>query len=84
MLEEETLKFWMKKLEVSKKQFQKVVVTPTREVGNYRNKTKHGVLTVHFNNKKLRDIIVHAIKELQTTPYATVAQLVEHTHGKSQ
>lgn len=57
--------FWMKKLNANEKQFQKVVVTPTRGVGNYRNKTKHGVLTAYFNNKKLRDIIVGTIEDLE-------------------
>jgi hypothetical protein len=33
--------------------------------GTYRNKTKHGVLTVYFSNTKLRDIIMDAIEELR-------------------
>jgi hypothetical protein len=57
-------RFWQKELGVSKNKFQKVIVTPARGVGNYRNKTKHGVLTVHFNNKKLRDIICGAIENM--------------------
>lgn len=56
--------FWIKKLGVSGSQFQKVIVTPARSVGTYRNKTEHGVLTVHFNNKKLRDIIIDEIEKL--------------------
>ena len=56
--------FWVKSLEVKDSQFQKVVVTPARSLGTYRNKTEHGVLTVHFNNKKLRDIIVREIENM--------------------
>lgn len=57
-------KFWKEELGVQSNQFQKVIVTPERGVGNYRYKTKHGVLTVHFNNKKLRDVICGAIEKL--------------------
>jgi len=72
MSKDEALSFWVKELRVNPSQFQKVIVTPTRSIGNYRQKTQHGVLTVHFNNKKLRDIIVSAIAELQTDKQATV------------
>ena len=61
----DALSFWCEELQVSKEQFQKVIVTPSRGAGTYRNKTQHGVLTVYFNNKKLRDIIVGAITKLQ-------------------
>src|SRR3989344_3591349 len=58
------LHHWENKLRVSRKQFYpKVIITPHRGVGNYRQKTKFGVLTVYFNNKKLRDIICRAIDE---------------------
>jgi hypothetical protein len=62
MNKESTLRFWTKMLGVPRSQFQPgVVVTPYRGVGNYRNKTKHGVITLYFNNRKLRDIICQAI-----------------------
>ena len=47
-------KFWIAKLDISPSQFQKVVVTPTRGVGTYRYKSEYGVLTVYFNNSKLK------------------------------
>lgn len=54
--------FWIKELGVSREQFmKKIIVTPHRGVGNYRKKTKYGVLTVYFNNTKLRDIICSTI-----------------------
>ena len=59
---QEALQFWRKKLGVSILQFQKVIVTETRGVGTYLHKTKHGVLTVYFNNKKLRDILCGMLK----------------------
>jgi phage-related tail fiber protein len=58
--------FWIKNLGVSASQFQKVVVTPSRAAGTYTRKNQHGVLTIYFSNTKLRDIIVHAVTELQS------------------
>ena len=60
----EGLSFWSKELGFPKSQFQKVVVTHARGVGTYRQKTKHGVLTVYYSNKKLRDIIGAVIDDL--------------------
>ncbi len=57
------LGFWVKNLEVSGSQFQKVVITPSRGNGTYRSKSKYGVLTVYFNNKKLRDVIIGKLKD---------------------
>lgn len=62
---EEALNFWSKELAFDKSHFQKVIVTLARGIGNYRHKTKHGVLTIQFGNKKLRDIIVNEISKLQ-------------------
>ncbi len=61
----EALLFWSKELSVDKSQFQKVVITPTRGTGSYKKKSKHGVLTVYFYNKKLRDTIMGAIEGLK-------------------
>jgi hypothetical protein len=56
------LSLWTRSLGVSKEKFfPTVIVTPYRGVGNYRQKTQHGVVTIHFSNRKLRDIIVSAI-----------------------
>lgn len=59
----EALNFWLIRLNMNKDQFQKVVVTPSRGVGAYRKKSKYGVLTVYFNNKKLRNVIVGKLKD---------------------
>ncbi|MGC9610642.1 MAG: hypothetical protein ABSE68_00210 [Minisyncoccia bacterium] len=59
----EALSFWIKELKVDESQFQKVVVTPSRGAGTYKKKLKYGVLTVHFNNKKLRNVIISKLKD---------------------
>lgn len=70
MNERNTLAFWCKTLQVPRSQFhKKVIVTPYRGKGTYRKKSQHGVVTVYFNNRKLRDIICHAI-DLQSLQQA--------------
>lgn len=50
--------YWQEKLNVEPEQFYRTTVTPSRGRGTYRTKTEHGVLTVYYHNKKLRDILV--------------------------
>lgn len=64
-------KFWCNQLGVSAAQFQKVIVTPSRGRGSYVRKNQQGVLTIYFSNTKLRDIIVHAVTELQNNQLPT-------------
>ncbi len=59
------LKFWQNELKIPESQFQKVIITPARGTGTYRNKIKHGVLTVQYHNKKLRNIICKSIKNMR-------------------
>lgn len=61
----EALRFWQKELNMPETQFQKVIVTPARSLGTYRKKTKHGVLTVYYGNKKLRDIVCQMIENMK-------------------
>ncbi len=62
MDKKKVLSFWTRSLGVSKEKFfPTIIVTPYRGVGNYRQKTQHGVVTIHFSNMKLRDIIVSAV-----------------------
>lgn len=60
-----SLGFWTKKLKVSATQFYKITVTESRAVGTYTRKSEYGVLTVHFNNTKLRDEIVGKIEKIR-------------------
>jgi hypothetical protein len=55
---DEALAFWVQQLGVDRSQFCKITVTISGSIGTYRNKSKYGVVTLHFNNMKLRDIIV--------------------------
>ncbi|MDP2598738.1 MAG: hypothetical protein Q8P49_02825 [Candidatus Liptonbacteria bacterium] len=60
MSSKKTLDFWLNELKefgVTRQQFFKITVTPPRSIGNYREKSKFGVLTVHFANSKLKRII---------------------------
>ncbi|MDP2838049.1 MAG: hypothetical protein Q8O53_02120 [Candidatus Moranbacteria bacterium] len=62
MSEAQGLDFWSKTLTIEKSQFYKVTITPYRSLGTYRNKTKYGVVTVYFHNRKLRDILVKLLE----------------------
>ncbi len=60
MPKEKVLNFWLNELRpfsIKRSQFFKVTVTPVRGIGNYREKPKFGVLTVHFGNSKLKRLI---------------------------
>ena len=65
MSPEVALSFWSKEIGFPKSQFMKVIVTPSRGVGTYKNKVKHGVLTIHYGNTKLRNIVCEAVDELK-------------------
>ncbi|MDP3985582.1 MAG: helix-turn-helix domain-containing protein [bacterium] len=78
MSPKDVLKFWMQTLDVSQKQFYKIIVTPARSLGTYRHKTKYGVLTIYAGNRNLRRLLDHLMEK-----YADVAQLVERIHGGS-
>ncbi len=59
------LKFWQTKLDVKEDQFQKPVVSKVRGKGTYKTKSTYGVLTVYFNNVKLRNLIIQEIEKLR-------------------
>jgi len=61
---QEVLSFWAKSLDVSKDQFQKLVITKSRGKGTYKKKSRYGVLTVYFHNKKLRDVLIAELTRL--------------------
>ena len=54
----ESKNYWKKELGITEKQFYKPTVTITGKLGNYRKKSKYGVLTVYYSNTKLRNILV--------------------------
>lgn len=55
------LNYWASKLGVEKSQFYKIHITPSGSIGTYRHKSTHGVVTLYYHNKRLRDIIVNAL-----------------------
>ncbi len=57
--------FWQRFLKVSPRQFYKIINTRSGSIGTYRTKSKHGVLTVYFNNKKLRNILIGEIERMK-------------------
>lgn len=52
------LSYWLDQLNVNRSQFYKITVTISGSIGTYRAKSKYGVLTVYYHNKKLRDLLV--------------------------
>ncbi len=48
--------FWSKELKIKKSQFYKPMISKSGSLGNYRQKSKYGVLTVYYGNIKLRNI----------------------------
>lgn len=58
---EECLLYWTNALAVSSSQFYRIHVTPSGSIGTYRHKNTHGVVTLYYHNKRLRDIIVNAL-----------------------
>ncbi|MDP3710652.1 MAG: hypothetical protein Q8R29_02935 [bacterium] len=66
MSSKQALRFWQDELDMPKNQFfPTVVVTPARSLGTYRQKTKYGVLTVYYGNKKLRDILCQMVENMR-------------------
>jgi len=61
----DSLSYWTERLNMPTSQFYKTIITPSRGIGTYKEKSKYGVLTVHFSNKKLRDIICGEIEKLR-------------------
>jgi hypothetical protein len=56
--------YWIRVLDIRAGQFQKPTISSVRGPGTYKNKSTHGVMTVYFNNKKLRDVICSEIEKL--------------------
>ncbi len=61
---DEAIKFWRKSLNLKNVKFQKPIVTKSGSIGTYRVKSKFGVLTIYFNNTKLRNFLIEKINHL--------------------
>lgn len=55
-------RFWQTFLNVPPNKFGKTVNTRSGSIGTYREKSKHGVLTIYFHSKKLRDTLIEQIE----------------------
>lgn len=53
--------FWIKKLRIRREQFYKPMITKTGKLGTYRRKSKYGVVTVYYCNKRLRDLLIEKL-----------------------
>ena len=60
----EALDYWTRHLAIKKSQFYKITRTQSGKIGTYRRKNQYGVVTLYFNNKKLRDILVSRINKM--------------------
>ncbi|MHB8710071.1 MAG: hypothetical protein ACYC6X_00780 [Minisyncoccota bacterium] len=65
MDQEKEEKFWQDFLKVKSKQFYKTINTRSGSIGTYREKSRHGVLTLYFGNKKLRDMLIDEIEKMK-------------------
>lgn len=57
----EALLYWSRTLKVETSQFYKTTVTISGSIGTYRQKSKYGVVTLYYHNKKLRDLLVESL-----------------------
>jgi hypothetical protein len=62
--EQRVLNYWTRVLLVKKNQFYKVVHSKIRGEGTYKIKSEYGVVIVHFNNVKLKRIILDMIEKV--------------------
>jgi len=61
--EKKALDYLVGKLKVRKNQFYKVTVTMSGSIGTYRKKSEYGVVTVYYNNTKLRNKLVELLPQ---------------------
>lgn len=58
--------FWIKKLSIEPIQiYKKITISKSGRKGTYKNKSKYGVITVYFNNTKLKEIIDKEIEDIK-------------------
>ena len=70
---EKAKRFWMQELGIKRDQIYKPTITQTGKLGTYRNKSQYGVMTVHYANTKLRNLIIDLIQS-NISPKAGVVQ----------
>jgi hypothetical protein len=58
---QDAMKYWTRELGVDASQFYKIHVTISGSLGTYRRKSKYGVVTVYYHNRKLRDAVFNML-----------------------
>jgi len=64
---DKAINYWCKELHLNKRNFLKTQIIKLNRKGTYIKKSKYGVLTLIFYNKKLRDIINKEIEEIKSS-----------------
>lgn len=59
------LSYWQQELKVEKNQFYKIIISKVRGKGTYKYKSEYGVLSVYFNNTKLKKLICQLIDNIE-------------------
>ena len=59
------LSYWQQELKVEKNQFNKIIISKVRGKGTYKYKSEYGVLSVYFNNTKLKKLICQLIDNIE-------------------
>lgn len=62
---EKTLSFWQEFLGVSNDRFYKTMIKERAGTGIYKQVVEYGVLTVYFNNTKLRNLIISQLNKIK-------------------
>lgn len=58
---EKAINYWSKELKIDRSQFYKVIITKSHSLGTYKNKSLYGVMTVHYHNSRLRNLLMDMI-----------------------
>lgn len=66
---EESLDYWVKKLRVKRSQFYKPLVSQIIRKGTYLKKSKYGVVTIYYNNTRLRNYLNELIEKMRGMYY---------------
>ncbi len=63
---EDVKKYWVKELSINTKQvYPTIVVSKSLKKGTYKAKNKYGVITVYFNNTRLKKILDQHIEKMK-------------------
>lgn len=64
---EEAIQHWVRSLGIPREKFLKPQIINLKRVGTYQKKSRYGVATLIFHNKKLRDVLIKEVKSLKSS-----------------